>query len=355
MTKNQACQFFDIMLGHWPAGSVFRYFARRPFDGRVHGQAILTPSELVRVTKWADDNGYNSYVQVNPTLKCTGVRCSGVDVTHWSWFLFDIDPISTPDDPFLRREAAHDALMEAERILRGYLGIDRLKRTIIDSGRGVQGWYPLEPVDLSGTETLRCAPLPRQWNDEDLIESTVEFPLRTAVPRAMSYWLEFFRARMLLVGQGECAVDTSVSDLPRVMRIPFTVNAKTGQIGELMSYDSGVNVGLAHKLLHYAPYDLWKPKDPILALMNTNETTPWDKFLNFMSVGGRVYLTEGAAEGGRHKAAASALLSLHELGCGKEQARSALIWGGQLCTPVLPPREIHPMIERHYRRDNGPS
>lgn len=344
MTLAQAEELFSIMQAQWPEGSIFRYFARRPTDERVHGQAVYTPAELVCVTGWADTHGYNSYVQVNPTMRRDGVRCSGVDITHWSWFLMDIDPIAPISDPM-------SLLEEVERQMRGHFGLHDLQRIIIDSGRGVQAWYPLDPFPLKGLAVFRTAPIPRQWEDEDLKQNLAMIERREAVPRGMAYWLDFYRHR--IAEWAGCVVDTSVSDLPRVMRIPYTINAKTGVVGSLLHRDDGRNEHLASQLLAYAPYHIWKEKDPIVELNGFNDQTPWDKFVKFMSRGGRIFLTEGSMEGGRHRAAASALLSLMELGCGKEQARSALLWGGRLCTPVLSRREIDPMIERKYRRNNG--
>lgn len=61
MTLDEAQRVLRL-LNH----AVPRYFARHP-DGRVSGSMIYDVFYLKNVTTWADSNGWNSYIQVNPS------------------------------------------------------------------------------------------------------------------------------------------------------------------------------------------------------------------------------------------------------------------------------------------------
>lgn len=354
MTELEAQEVWDLMYSQWPKDAVMRAFSRSK-GGGVLGYVPTGPQSLRQWVAYNDRMEHNSYVQLNPTKRRSGQRVSGDDITHWSWFMVDIDPIAP--DPNLDLATSF-----VEGFMRNYFGLQHYDPTIIFSGRGQQLWFALEPYDLSQRIMLMKEPPPRNWGGFDNLSldrpvETVEVTLREAAPRAMSYWLNILKARMEQWDQARataglptsgCTIDTSVSDLPRVMRMPYTINYKTGMLA-LILQEGSRHTGLADKLVRYAPYKLWQEPEVIEGFEPT-EGTFWGNFLPHMKVGGRIYLTEGASEGGRHKAATAALLSLKELGCGREQARAALLFGAKLCSPPLDPREIMPMIERHYRR-----
>lgn len=349
MTQAQAEEVFALLGAQWPAGSIMRVFARNKF-GHTRGDTILDPEMLANWTEHATRMGWNCYVQMNPTRKKGTGRTSGKDVTAWSWFLVDLDPITdTPELDLARKFVEH--------FMSNYLGMMHLKYHLIDSGRGWQMWFPLHSVALKwdngpmGTNIIvRTDPLARDFELSDTVVGSRILPLREAAPRAMSFWLNMMKQRMeQQLPDCGVTIDTSVSDLPRVMRMPYTRNVKTGRETSILRKTLGWNPGLGEKLISYAPYSVWKEDE--YADVEMPEGASWHLWLTHpgMKVNARIYLTEGVSEGGRHKAATAALLALKELGCPAEQTQAALLWGASLCTPPLQPREITPMIQRHFR------
>jgi hypothetical protein len=316
----------------------------RTTSGETHGVTAIDAGMLASLTEHASGTGFNSYVQVNPTQKKGMGRVSGEHITHWSWFVVDIDP--TGPNPKLE-----EAVQFVESFVANYFGMLNLKSTVIYSGRGMQCWFPLEPLDCDMKMWVHHDQLSRAFELGDVVDVAHITTIREAAPRAMGYWLDTLRSRLAqVIPDAGCTIDTCSSDLPRVMRLPWTWNFKTRRPTVLLKTATGPNVGLAHKLITYAPYRIWKEQEAPVGLGDVDAETPWQRFVPHLTVGARIFLTEGASEGGRHRQAAAALLSLKELGCGPAQAQAALLWGASLCSPALEPREIMPMIERHWRK-----
>jgi hypothetical protein len=333
MTKEEAQQVLDLLRPHWPQGARARFFVRNSDTQEVFGCSVPNAEMLAHTATWAENAKYNCYIQLNPTFKPVGTRCSAEDITHWCWFLLDIDPVLEYANP-------SEALERAEAKLQAMLGLNKLHRVLVDSGRGLQAWYPLGSRATLERIVVHVDPLPRTFELEDVPIVTREVTIGEAAPRVMGYWLNYLSQRLGTVAG--CQIDTSVSDLSRVMRLPFTVNQKTGRRSSILERCSGVNVSLADKLLTYAPYSIWKERMPSLSM----EGASWHQYLPHMTRGGRMFLTEGQEEPGRHRAASSAMLSLLELGCQADQIKAALRFGGSLCTPTLPPSETDVMVER---------
>lgn len=335
MTKSEVERVLSL-FAHWPEGSIARFFARNPTTQDVFGASASSARWLCDYANWADEMGFNSYIQVNPTNKQEGTRCRAEDISHWCWFLLDIDPVLPYADPM-------EALAKAESLLKAQFGLTKLSRVIIDSGRGVQAWYPLGPIPTNDVFRAHTDPLPRLFELEDVPSVVKEMTVGEAAPRAMAYWLGWLNERM---GTHEgCNIDTSVSDLPRVMRLPYTINQKTGRKASIFdTYHGGVNETLAHKLLSYAPYKVWQDRP----VVDVPSGASWTEYVGHMTRGGRVFLTEGQDEPGRHRAASAAMLSLMDLGCDPEQIKAALRFGGSLCTPCLPASETNQMVDRRF-------
>jgi len=340
MLPSQAEQVWDIFQRYWPPGSAFRWFARRA--DKVVGMVAHNPSQLKNAVDWAEGAGFNVYVQMNPSKVVTGTRISTEQVTHWNWFLIDIDPLA--DYEGIPNPLA--ALDKVDSILRNYLGEKTLHRYVIDSGRGVQAWYPLGPVDVGERRMFRTEPLARDFEIEDTLIGTQEYTIKDAAPRAMGYWLNLLRERLDIVGNEGCMVDLCARDLPRVMRAPNTINVKTGRRGDLLEEATDNNYALADKLLKYAPYSVWRPAESIS--LPELKGAPWQVFVAHMTRAGRMFLTEGSEEGGRHHAAVAAARSLRDLGCSHTQARLALIEGGKACTPIFGADEVDIIIRRNF-------
>jgi len=314
MNPRQAEMFWEIAHAHWPLDSVFRYFAKRPETGEVFGCAVASQEALASITDWADREGWNSYWQPNPTTRKVGTRCSSADITCWSYFVMDFDPAGTepldPDDAYPRILAA----------LRDTPFGDSAVRMVIDSGRGLQLLFPLNSFLLGPS-------------------------LRDRVSVTSSYHTH---ALAKLFKDQAFVLDTSCSDLPRPMRMPFTINQKTHNLAVIREYHMlPANEGLAEALLASIPGEMLvnQQKPP----STTGPLGCWMDYLPFLTRAGRVFLTEGQEAPGRHKAAAAAMLSLLDAGCPVEHILAALAYGAKNCEPPLPQGEVAAMVARKYK------
>jgi len=324
MTQQEAAFFMDLVRGWWPKDSVFRYFARNPKTGDFFGCSIDTPSMLYRTTNWADKNGYNSYWQINPTQKREGTRCSTFDITHWMWFPLDIDPQDTDADPseaaWVYQYKFGEALALAQIPYRSYPG-----SLNINSGRGIQVLYRLP--------ALRLLYPPATFDG---------IPLDKAVPVVMRHWI----GKLPEKTRG-CVIDVSCTDLPRVMRVPFTINAKTGERAFIIG-DPPTDTVIDNTLDLFRDVDFHQhqPVVPRTELSGKH----WMEYLPHLTVTARRFITEGA-EHERHKAATAAMLSLIELGADREQVRASLRAGWALSNhDNFPMSEIDDMVDRRFRR-----
>lgn len=329
MTQQEATQFFDLTRSWWPKGSVFRYFARNPKTRDFFGCSIDTPSMLYRTTTWADKNGYNSYWQINPTQKREGTRCSTFDITHWCWFPVDIDPTIEGDAASpLNAAGSIDGLLwrlfdTAE------IPFLREGRLLIDSGRGVQLLYRVPALTLRSERHYPC------------LATFDNIPLDKAVPVVMRHWLGQIPERYF-----GCAIDLSCADLPRVMRVPYTINAKTGKQSRIVG-DPPRDVAFDNALDLFRGVDFTPEKpEPRTELAGKH----WMEFLPHLTVTARRFILEGA-ESDRHKAATAAMLSLIEQGAGQEQVYTALRAGWTLSNhDHFPLSDIEDMVRRRFRR-----
>lgn len=343
------------MHRHWPPGSALRFFARKKVgsEERTYGIVCGNPSQLRNAVDWAEADGWNCYVGMNPSTKLNGTRVSTSDITHWCWFLVDVDP--TTDRVQFNEEGEEvipdplKALNKVHSILSNYVGEKNLHRYVIDSGRGMQAWYPIVPVAAGEARTFRTNPLPRDFTVKDMLQPVglAQYKMPEFSTRCMGYWLSFLRERLDLVGNEGCLVDMCARDLPRVMRMPFTVNTKTGHHGTILEVAAETNHNLGEKLLNYTPYHVWKQAE-VNIVPGADASTPWQVFVPHMTRAGRIFLSDGADEGGRHHAAVAAARSLRDLGCSAVQARLALIEGGKMCSPVFEASEVAIIIGRNF-------
>lgn len=187
----------------------------------------------------------------------------------------------------------------------------------INSGRGRQLLYPLA---MNEVEPMKAS-------------------------RAMAYWLNRMNRELKEAGQDfGCSIDTSCSDLPRVMRMPNTINQKT----RWYSTGGGImppNADLHGDLISLVPegtYKMPEPKAPIGTLKS------WLSYLPHLTVRARKFLEVGEQETQRHYGAAACLLSLIEQGATEGQCLSALSHGAKLCLPPLPQGEVVDMVSRKF-------
>lgn len=305
------------LLPHPSPLSVTRLFARKGTVTR--GDFARNPLEIKR---FADScEGMSIYIAPNPTEKTIGIRHSAIDVSHWSWFFLDLDPIChcpplIPDVEFIKCITCcgladpSKALEELLRILGGYAGRDLFKNgpTIIDSGRGLQAWLRTDDKKLE---------------DEGEFTPFEDICTRLAARKSMGYWLNKILKRSGLVYG--CKLDTSCSDLPRVMRLPGTVNLKTGKPSAVLQEQSSPYPWLTPFLIAGTPKNVLVEPPPREHLGLT-----WQSAFGKLTRSAQQYLLHGHEEPGRHKMAFHTAKCLCELGVAREQAEKALLWANKL-------------------------
>lgn len=296
----------------WPPGSVFRYVARDRRKAQLLGMAIYSPEMLAEVCTLQDAAGRDSYWQINPTNKEDGSRCSTEDITGWSWFPLDVDPAE--DGGYA---AADKLLARVLTALCGYVN-DPVVATIIFSGRGAQALIPV------AGGTVGPSPIPL---DE--------------APTVMSHWLQRLSRE---VKSERAHLDTAVSDLPRIMRMPYTINSKTGVRADLCDEALESSPWLAQRLRELMP----EVKFQVPTAEQTE--TQWPLLLPRLTAIARRYLTEGVSYPSRHKSAFATLASLIEANATEAACLAALLHGAALCDPQLEPEEVVAMVQRKFRK-----
>jgi len=319
------------MLPH-PDGSVVRLFAR--VRDQRDGDFVRSPSEIARFAETYADR--NVYVAPNPTNYLGGSRHAARDVTHWSYFLLDMDPVCfCTEEQKGKRKAQRcgtcrgkadpaAALGEALACFGKWVGLDFVnipdqRPIVIDSGRGCQAWIRLGDVLLRDDPGI--APLGRivdlsGWLDEVVSRSTVR--------RTHSHWLKRLDAA-LGVRYG-CRLDTSVSDLPRVMRCPGTINVKTGRMAKFIVATHRKFPGLARTLVEGTPVSVFI--EPEVGEVAPGQ--PWQMVFSHLTRSAQDYLLYGQEEPGRHKVMWHTARKFQEVGVTRPEARRALIWANAL-------------------------
>ncbi len=325
-----------------PPGSVVRVFARGG-DER-DGDFAQSAREVRQFAKTYST--HNIYVAPNPTNSTAGSRHSASEVTHWSYFLIDMDPVKKMNNP-------GSALEEALKYLGEWTGRDfhSMRPIILDSGRGVQAWIRLGDVVLDDS----CRPgkiiSPDLARNGRIIRGEEEGPVvparihRATARRVNGYWLQRLDKQLGLIHG--CRIDTSVSDLPRVMRCPGTFNKKTGRMARFLYATDEVFVGLACRLTADTPKMALSDPEPAEGVAHGQ---PWQMVYAHLTRMAQDYLTKGQEEPGRHKVMWHTAKKLQELGVSRTEARKALRWANRLKgkEEKLPPDQIKHALDTAY-------
>jgi len=274
----------------------------------------------------------NVYVAPNPTNSTLGARHTAAEVTHWSYFLIDMDPVEEQFN-------AENALSVALLWFGEWMGWDfdahkGMRPIIIDSGRGMQAWIRLEDIALDDVTVNIGISTQRRV-----------FLSRMVARRANGYWLKKLDEK-LGVCHG-CRIDTSVSDLPRVMRCPGTVNVKTGRTAEFVHATDYVFKGLAELIVSGTPSAALTDPEPPTDL---EAGLPWQEVFPHLTRMAQTYLSQGQEEPGRHKVMWHTAKKLHELGVTRQEARKALRWANALKgeDAALPPDQVKHALDTAY-------
>lgn len=314
-TSYEVYALWDL-LPH-PVGSVVRWFARK--GEAVAGDYAITPEELTNAMEVYSNEGWSCYVQPNPTNQRVRTRSRSDDITHWSWLFLDIDPVDVQYN-------AMAALDECLLRLSDWAGKDlRLTNVlVVDSGRGAQAWIRLDDIEL----------------DEFTGRFHPDNESRLTVRKTMGYWLNKLANRVGLIHG--CKLDTSCSDLPRVMRCPGTINQKTGRMARLVN-SGNEHYGLAALLITGTPKEVFYEPPPSV------EGRTWQQAKPSLTRTASDFLRDGHEEPGRHKTAVATVLSLRDSGVSSDEALKAVIWGNRKCRPPLGLNELQRMVNDAYK------
>lgn len=275
-----------------PPGSVVRWMAKDNKTGLVWGDFARSRAELIAAARHYQDRDF--YVAPNPARPSGGVRHSTRDVTHWAWLLVDLDPEEAESTP---RTVVDEALLW----LGEWSGVDLDGDAhVINSGRGMQAWIPFEPF-LLDPATRRDA------------------------PRIMRWWLHKLDVKLGMI-EG-CRVDTTSSDLPRIMRCPGTINRRTGYMARFDRMTQSENRGMRERLRVAVPPEVLIEPETSGSCVGL----PWQYAVSHVTRRAKRFLEEGWQEPGRHEAMWHTARKLAELGISKEEGLKALVWGNRMC------------------------
>lgn len=323
---------------------VIKLFAK---NGEIRrGDFARTTKELERFVDSCKD--FNIYVAPNPTCRTTGVRHTASDVTHWSWVFFDIDPVCTcwrDDEDELHEcitcqgaadpNAAMDHALDifGDLMYENFLSVPPLR---IDSGRGIQCWIRVDDIPLVETA-------------EEYAAATGYVYQRKTARKAMGYWLGKV-ADMMGTSHG-CRLDTSVSDLPRVMRLPGTVNQKTGRETKILIPSRAVYTALAWRMVLDTPPTVFY-EEPARVLPTS---TPWQTVFSQLTLKAQNYLMYGKDPPNRHETMWHTMVKLNECGIGREQAALATGRANALRGKdyELPAKDVLQVLTQVYGEING--
>jgi len=230
-------------------------------------------------------------------------------------------------DPIEEEHSPYNALGGALALFGSWGGQDFFKHPpiIIDSGRGVQAWIRLDDVPMLLPGFMFAGDIVTEESKRIPGVCTAVGTVASVARRVNGYWLK--RLDEALGVTYGCRIDTSVSDLPRVMRCPGTINRKTGRMAYLVEPSVHVYKGLATKLIEGTPKTaLIDPETP----RGLARGLPWQDVYPHLTRTAQVYLTFGQAEPGRHKVMWHTAKKLNELGVSREEARKALSHANKL-------------------------
>jgi hypothetical protein len=285
-----------------------RYFAKQDEPQRkVLGGWLPNLQALERAERNLTEKGFDLYLQANPS-RGHFLKAATRDVTVWRRLIIDLDPFE-PECSAV--EALQSVLEVADQL------IPQLAHSssLIDSGRGAQAWVHLVPCNVNDQAQL--------------------------YERALGGFLHCLRAKWQ--DRLGYRVDTSCSDLARIVRCPGSVNWKTGNRAKMVSLStSELSNALVLPFANFAPlHELTRPEK----ISNLVDVLP------HLSGLARDFLTTGITWGERHKACYASACNLLDAGMNPDDVPYWLDRGGMRCVPPLDPIDIERAYVQARRRN----
>lgn len=287
-----------------PPGTYRYVFAKR--GNAVEGTWVSGPAALARFIR--GHPLHDCYIQLNPVRTPARIRPRLEDVTHVQAVLLDLDPVEPTGDGD-RAVARLEAICDA-------LGVPTECSTLIHSGRGRQLWLHTDAMPIIGEGSLARA-------------------VRAFVSRVV-------KAYGVACG---FQVDASCVDLTRLARLPGSTNQKTMEPARVLRYGKPMP---ALWLLSHAPDDVL-----VEAVVTAAGPPPksWPAIAATLTTAAFSFITEGAPEGGRHKAAVACARSLRDAAVAPETARRLLWEGASKCDlPEGFMGDVERIWRDHFRR-----
>lgn len=278
-----------------------RWFAKD--SARRYGGWLDSATRLGAAIEVATQLGRDFYLQANVCRPgFAGVKCATRDITHWRMVVLDYDPASG-DPGGLEVPAPVCNYPLAGDLDMGSMCVG------VHTGRGWQYWLRLRPWEV------------RQDH------ATIE--------RGTAAFIRRFREHP------GWKVDTSCSDLARVVRCPGSVNTKTNERAAIVSSGHAPDIhGTILSLAGPPP----EPATPVAGVESGNLLG----VLPHLNASSRGFILRGLTAPGRHARAFSTTKNLHEVGASREQAERWVQIGANYCNPPLPPGDVGRIIKQVY-------
>lgn len=280
--------------------------------------AFVPLPEMVKL-----DSTYNFYallnrrapIQVLPSTITKSVEAaSAASITAWRFVPLDFDPREGDWYPQMRehRKALPEYLAAIDAALPGAAAA----ASVCFTGRGLQIWIrlieqPVSPI-ITPTNIRRCNLL------------------------AMSR----VRRELLIPG---LSMDTAVADAARIVRLPGSINHRTGLRAEFVHIADGQwdPAPLLEEVLSRVP-------DPPAATHFTNQPS-W-MLLPHMTATAARFLAEPTYEGDRHNKCVATARSMRHVGIRLPEARRLLLKAAAtLCYPRMSESEVLRIVHSVYR------
>jgi len=278
----------------------------------ISGGRVASLAALQRLVLAAEHSAADLYLNVNETRRC-GIKAARRDVVTWRYVVVDLDPADSRQAPV--------GLPNLE-LLGRVLNVPAVSQylTVLDSGRGYQVWVAVTP------HLVR--------DDAPRIERSMSGFLHTLAPEWPS--------------STGLKVDTSCSDLARVVRCPGSINWKTGRRARVLQTPTAY-------LPHEHIFGFYRPVQPVapLSVSVAEESANLRMLRPHLTHTARQFLLHGVSEPGRHAAAFAAAACLRDLGIEVETAAEWVAVGAVKCRGPLHPRDALRAVENAYRIEAG--